>query len=209
MRTKPGRLGLLSLVLLILIGCAKAPQAEKESATQALEAARKAEAEIYAPAAWRAAVDTVASADRELSAQQKKFALARKFDRAKTLYVEGERLAHRAEQSAGEGKEAARTEAVSLLEDLEAMTARMHELFDSDRGRSMLSSSRTRSGMEGLQTELGQIETGMAALRSALEKEAYQDALLVGRPAHDQAESVLADLEEAIETGVVPIREEK
>jgi hypothetical protein len=200
------RTQLVALSLLLLVGCAKEPQAERESAQAALERARQAEAEIYAPAAYRAAVDTLGSADRELAAQQKRFAMARKFDRAKELYLESERLAQRAEEAAAEGMESARTEAESLQADLQAQTARMRELFESERGQSMLRSSRTGTAMEDLRTESGQVEAALSELELSLQRKAYRDALRIARSAHDQAESVLADLEQAIQTGVVPVR---
>ena len=206
MRTTVLRAQLLALSLLVLVGCGKGPEAERESARAALESARQAEAEIYAPGPYRAAVDTLASADRELAAQQKRFAMTRKFDRAKDLYVEAERLARRAEEAAAEGKESARTEAESLRADLQAKTARMRELFESERGQSMLRSSRTGTAMENLRAESEEVEAALSELELSLQREAYRDALRVARSAHDQAESILADLEQAIQTGVVPVR---
>ena len=67
----------LSLVAMGL-ACANAPQASIDEAKNALEAAREAGAEEYAPEAWQGAQDALTSAMTEVEAQNERFALLRR-----------------------------------------------------------------------------------------------------------------------------------
>ena len=56
-------LAVLALMLLALIGCSKAPEAEMQAAKSAFDAAKAAEAEQYAPASYKVANDTLTAAN--------------------------------------------------------------------------------------------------------------------------------------------------
>ncbi len=58
-------LALLALMLLVVVGCSKAPEAEMTAASAAFDAARAAEAEGYVPDAFRMAQDTLNAAQAE------------------------------------------------------------------------------------------------------------------------------------------------
>src|SRR3972149_3302484 len=65
----------LSLVAMGL-ACANAPQASIDEGKNALEAAREAGAEEYAPEAWQGAQDALTSAMTEVEAQNERVCLA-------------------------------------------------------------------------------------------------------------------------------------
>ena len=113
----------LSLVAMGL-ACANAPQASIDEAKNALEAAREAGAEEYAPEAWQGAQDALTSAMTEVEAQNERFALLRSYDAAEQLLEEAQQAANTAATEAAEARERARLEAEGLIQEAQtALTA--------------------------------------------------------------------------------------
>ena len=73
------------LVALVVVGCAKPPQAEIDAAKNAVQAAVSAEAGDYAGESLQEAQDAVAQLEQELKAQEEKFALFRSYKKASEL----------------------------------------------------------------------------------------------------------------------------
>jgi len=114
-------LALAALFLLALIaGCSKAPEAEMQAANQAIEAARTAEAEAYAPAAWRTAQDTLQAANAAKTEQDGKFALFRSYGKSKEMFVAAQTLANAASAAAETEKEKVKNEVIGLLSQAKA-----------------------------------------------------------------------------------------
>lgn len=114
-------LALAALFLLALIaGCSKAPEAEMQAANQAIEAARTAEAEAYAPAAWRTAQDTLQAANAAKTEQDGKFALFRSYGKSKEMFVAAQQLANAASAAAETEKEKVKQEVIGLLSQAKA-----------------------------------------------------------------------------------------
>ncbi len=67
----------LAALLAGLAACAEPPAAEEQSADQALQAARDAEAETYAPESLRAADTALQEARTEIQTQNERFAIMR------------------------------------------------------------------------------------------------------------------------------------
>jgi hypothetical protein len=114
-------LALAALFILALIaGCSKAPEAEMQAANQAIEAARTAEAEAYAPAAWRTAQDTLQAANAAKTEQDGKFALFRSYGKSKDMFVAAQQLANAASAAAETEKEKVKQEVIGLLSQAKA-----------------------------------------------------------------------------------------
>lgn len=114
-------LALAALFLLALIaGCSKAPEAEMAAASQAIDAARTAEAEAYAPAAWRTAQDTLQAANAAKTEQDGKFALFRSYGKSKDMFVGAQKLANTASAAAETEKEKVKQEVIGLLAQAKA-----------------------------------------------------------------------------------------
>ena len=80
------RVAFLSLtVAALLIGCAQAPQVELDAAKAAVDTAKAAQAEMYAPEALAEVQQAMTAAEAEIAAQAEKLAFLRKYDTAKQL----------------------------------------------------------------------------------------------------------------------------
>jgi peptidylprolyl isomerase len=108
-------LDLIALALLVFIGCAKAPEIETQKANSAMEAAKTAEADIYAPESFRLASDTLGVAATAKQEADGKFALTRNYSKAAALYANAELLANKAVQDATAKKAEAQNNANLLM----------------------------------------------------------------------------------------------
>jgi hypothetical protein len=93
-------IGLFVLALLAIVGCSSAPQTEMTNAETAMQAATAAEAEQYAPDAYRAAVDTLNAAQAAKTEQDSKFSLFRGYGKSKAMFIAAAALADTAKVQA-------------------------------------------------------------------------------------------------------------
>ncbi len=108
------------VAMMLQVGCAKAPEEAIQKATAALEAARTAEADVYAPDAFKMASDTLAAANAAKQEADGKSSLTRSYAQATTLYASAELLANKAVEEASANKAAAKNDAAQLLTQVKA-----------------------------------------------------------------------------------------
>ncbi len=113
-------LAVMALMLLALIGCSKAPEAEMQAAKTAMDAAKAAEAELYAPDAYRVANDTLNAANAAKTEQDSKFALFRSYGKSKEMFVRAQALASKAASDAAAEKERVKQEVMGLMTQAKA-----------------------------------------------------------------------------------------
>jgi len=111
---------LAAFALLVIAGCSKAPEAEMQAASNAINAARTAEAEQYVPNAFRMASDTLNAAMAAKQEQDSKFALFRSYGKSKEMFVRAQALADDATAKAAEEKERVRLEVTNLITEAQA-----------------------------------------------------------------------------------------
>ncbi len=111
------------LLVLLAVGCARIPQAEIDQAKAALDAAKTAEAALYAPQALQDAEAAVQAIDAAVQAKN--------FKQAGEQAVQAKSLAEKAAADAAAGKEQVKGEVTQLLAelpqsftDLEALAAK-------------------------------------------------------------------------------------
>jgi hypothetical protein len=113
-------LAVLAMMLLLVAGCSKPPEAEMQAAQVAIDAARTAEAEQYSPASWRTAQDTLNAANAAKQEQDSKFALFRSYGASKDMFVRAQALAEKASADAAAEKERMRVEVEGMLGQAQA-----------------------------------------------------------------------------------------
>jgi multidrug resistance efflux pump len=106
---------LMICALLLMVGCAKAPEQEIQTAKAAMDVATSAEAEAYASDAYRMAMDTLNAAEAAKQAADAKFSLFRSYGKSKELYARAEVLAKEAQATAESEKELVKVEAADML----------------------------------------------------------------------------------------------
>ncbi|MFZ1745684.1 MAG: hypothetical protein WAU17_07170 [Nitrospirales bacterium] len=103
-----------TLVLLfgtMLMACAEKPIQGTDSALQALQAAKQADAEKYAPESLRVAEDEYQKAQEEIAAQDDTFVMTRNYDAANAILVKVVADAEKAKTEAIASRQLVKTEA--------------------------------------------------------------------------------------------------
>ena len=108
-------------LLALMVGCSKAPEAEYQSAQAAMDAAKTAEAEVYVPDSFGAAVDTMNAAMAAKQEQDSKFALFRSYGKSKAMYARAQALANEAATKAQAEKERVRLEVTDMMAQAKAL----------------------------------------------------------------------------------------
>jgi flagellar capping protein FliD len=142
--------------LILLAGCGKEPVEQIAGTKDAMERAKSAEAETYAPQTYKMAADTLKAAMAAKAEADSKFKLLRS-------YKETERLAARAEVLANEAASQARSEK-------EHMSLEVTNLMDSARGAidSAYADLKNAPQGKGTKAEIELMKSDLAAAESAV-----------------------------------------
>jgi hypothetical protein len=190
--------GLWTVVLvattLSIAACAKAPQEEMTSAQAAIDQARTAEAEKYAAEGYRAASDSLSAAQAEIQAQNAKFALFRKYDRAKALIAASQSAAAKAQSDAAVNKTAAKTAADEALAAATSAVDSAKVMLD----RAPVGKD-NRADVEMMKTDLAGAETNLEQVRQAIAQEDYLGAKSQADAIRDKAMQIVNDVNAAME----------
>jgi hypothetical protein len=179
---------------LTIAACAKAPETELASAQAAIEQARAAEAEKYAAEGYRAANDSLAAAQAEIQAQNSKFALFRKYDRATALIAASQSAATKAQSDAAVNKQAAKTAAEEALATATAAVDSAKTMLD----RAPVGKD-NRADVEMMKTDLAGAETNLESVRQAIAQEDYLGAKSQADAIRDKAMQIVNDVTAAME----------
>jgi chromosome segregation ATPase len=117
-------------IAIALVGCAKPPTTELTGAKDALSAAQKAEASVYAASQLDEAKQAVDAAEAEVAAQDGKFAMTRNYDKAKQLITDATTKAKEAEDAAVKGKEEAKKKAEDALASVNTAMTSVDAMMD-------------------------------------------------------------------------------
>lgn len=187
-------LGLAVVLLVALVGCAKAPQQAIDAAKAAIEAAKGVEADRYAAEQFNAAQDTLDAAMAEIDKQSGKFALTRSYSTASKLLAAATTTANAAKDAAVANKQQVQVEAQQLLADAQAaIDAAKGLMKKAPRGKE------GRAALEAMQTDLGAIEASLAEVNTAMASGDYLTARDKANASLGRANSIAEELKMAIE----------
>lgn len=180
-------------VALVVVGCAKPPQAEIDAAKAAVQTAVSAEAGDYASGSLQAAQDAVAQLDQELKAQEEKFALFRSYKKTSELAAAAKSAAEKAEADAQAGKAQAKQEVETMMTEANALVTSVKEMIDkAPRGKG------TQADLEMLKSDLAGVESSLADAQNSYNAEKYLDAKAKIQSAMTAANDVKAAIEAAV-----------
>jgi len=152
-------------LLAVMVGCSKAPEAEMQNANAAMEAAKTAEAEIYAGDLFRAAQDTLNAAMAVRQEQDSKFALFRSYGKAKEGFVAAEQMFNNAATEAAAEKERVRVQVEQMMVEVKALVdTTVMALQKAPRGKgSKADIELIKTDLAAVQAQLTEAETDFAA----------------------------------------------
>jgi hypothetical protein len=179
------------VVTLLVISCAKLPEAEIDQAGTALAAAEAAGAQKYAPDAWNRAKQAMEMLNAELSAQGEKFRLLRNFKTAGTLAEEAVNFANQARAEADKKKAQLRADITKLIADVKNYLQSARTQLSGLPRTAALNTANLRSRLDAAEGLLEKAQSELAAER-------FDSAMASAGEARDSAVGVLRTIEQAV-----------
>jgi hypothetical protein len=178
--------------LLALAACAQAPQQAIDAANQALDKAKAAGAEEYAPEAWQLAQDSLKSATTEVQAQADKFALFRSYDQASQLLDKATKAADAAASEAASAKEEAKKRAEAAIQEAQAaLQAVQAALEKAPKGKG------TEADLMAMKAEVETMTASLAKAQEAFNAGKYLQVESGAKSVTEQANAITADIAQA------------
>jgi hypothetical protein len=193
---KKGLLKLVAFSVLVvtLASCAKAPQAEIDSANAAIAAAQTAGADRYVPESFNAASEALKTAVAAVAEQDAKFALFRNYDAAKTTLASVNTLAAKAVEETTAKKEALKAEVNQAVIDLNALIVANKELLaKAPKGKE------GKAALEAIGQEIAVVETVSTEVAAGVTNN--EDILTLSekiKPAVEKAKTINTELTEVM-----------
>ncbi len=185
-------IAVVAVIMLMLAGCGKPPETEIQNATAAFNAAKAAEAEQYAPEAYRAAMDTLNAAMAAKQEQDSKFALFRGYGKAKELYIKAEAMAKDAETRAAAEKEKVKAQVTDMLAQAQAaLTAANDAIKKAPRGKG------SQADIEMMKNDLATAQAGYDDAMNDFNAGKYLAAKTKVQVVIDKANSIVNEIQTA------------
>jgi len=186
-------ISVLSL-LLLLISCAKVPQADVDAAKLSVDAAKKAGADRYAPASFQTAVYALRSGLAQVEEQNAKFASFRNYGTAKTTLTSVTTLSNKAVEETAARKEALNAEVTDAVVELTVTIAADKELLaKAPKGKE------GKLAVEAIGLEIRVVETVLTEVSAGLtNKENILTLSEKVKPAVERAKAINTELTKVI-----------
>jgi hypothetical protein len=184
----------MAVMALCVTGCSKAPQAEIDEAKAALEQAAVAEADVYAAEQYAAAEDAMKRLEAELTVQEEKSSLFRRYGTAKELVAEVTTASEAAATAAVSGKaqvQAEATDAIAATRELLAEVQQMLAKAPTGKG--------TKADLAAMKADLEGVATALDEADATLAAGGFMQAKTGADAAREVLEQVQADITAAIE----------
>ena len=194
MRNKSVVTGLLVLTVLGMAACSKPPEQAIQAGSAALEQAKAAGAETYAPDALQAAQDALNRAEAEKKAQDEKFVLFRSYKSSEEMYAQAKVELDAATQAAAAGKELAKADATAAIEAAKAALASANEAL-----AAAPKSKDSKADLELWANDLGTYATTVTEAEAAIASEDYLGAKSQAESVTAKATEISASIQAAIE----------
>lgn len=194
MRNKSVVTGLLVLTVLGMAACSKPPEQAMQAGSAALEEAKAAGAETYAPEALQQAQDALNRAEAEKKAQDEKFILFRSYKSSEEMYAQAKTEFDAATQAAAAGKELAKADATAAIETANAALASANEAL-----AAAPKSKDSKADLELWANDLSTYATTVAEAEAALASEDYLGAKSQAESVTAKATEISASIQAAIE----------
>ena len=194
MRNKSVVTGLLVLTVLGMAACSKPPEQAIQAGSAALEQAKAAGAETYAPDALQAAQDALNRAEAEKKAQDEKFVLFRSYKSSEEMYAQAKTELDAATQAAAAGKEQAKADATAAIEAATAALASANEAL-----AAAPKSKDSKADLELWANDLSTYATTVTEAEAAIASEDYLGAKSQAESVTAKATEISASIQAAIE----------
>lgn len=179
------------LIVTMLSGCGKAPQAQIDAANAAIDSAMVLGAAVYVPAELSAVKDSMEAIMVEVEAQNSK--LFKKFGAVEEKLAVTLEAARKVQTGTLEKKEEVRKQVETLMTEIKTVIEENTKLFPrAPRGKE------GTAVLEQMKTEMATIEATVAEGQALYDKGEYMDAYNKVSAAKDTADKINTELKDAI-----------
>jgi hypothetical protein len=179
------KLGVVLSMMFIAAGCGSPPQAELDSAQAALDAAKQAQADVYAPDAYTRAKNSLADARAKVEQSD--------YEAAKTSAVQAKEQAEQALSLAGTNKQQMMVEAQNIANRVSTGLGDARTALDgAPRGKG------ADDDLDQLRADLGQAEASLSGARNSLNGGNAKSALEQAKSADNKLSSVQSAVQVAM-----------
>jgi uncharacterized membrane protein YccC len=183
----------LTAIIVLTVGCSKAPDEQVAAARSAVDSAMVAEAEKYAPEQFKAAKDSLDVALAEIEKQNSKFALSRKYGKSEQQLQSAESLARSAMVAAAANKAQIRSEAEEMLTQLQTAIEDTKALIEkAPRGKE------GTAAIESIKSDVAAVEMTLSGISEAMGKEDFIGARETASAGLQKLQSISDEINQAI-----------
>jgi hypothetical protein len=180
--------------MFILVGCAKQPTDDINTAQKAVEDAKAAGGEKYIPEDSKKVDDNLAAAQNEIKAQNSKFALSRNYDKAKQMLAQVKADAEKVKADIASKKEEAKKNALAGQDAARASVKEAKALLaKAPMGKG------ARADIEALKGDIKGLEDSVPELQQLIDKEDYVVATDKAKAIKEKADGVSNQIKEAMQ----------
>jgi hypothetical protein len=179
-------------VLLIAVGCAKAPTEKIVAAEKAVAEAKDAGADKYAAEDFAKLQSMLDTAKKEATEQDAKFALMRDYGKAEQLLGATQADAGRVTTETAKKKEEAKVAAVQAHQAAEEAVKKAQDLV------AQAPVGKDRAALEAIKADADGLTASLGAVKAALDGGDYQDAQSKAKAIQDKAQAVAKEIEDAL-----------
>ncbi len=175
-------------------GCAKAPTSEIEATQKTVETTRAAGSSDYLPAEDKALSDKLNAAMQEIKTQDEKMAPFRNYEQAQKMLAEVRQQAGQLQTASSQKKEEAKQQAAALQSAASQAVQKAKDLLaQAPKGKG------SEADLAALHADVDALGESMPAVQQAIDKGDYRDAISKATPIKEKAESISAEVEQAIQ----------
>ena len=182
---------MLALVVLV-IGCSKAPTEKVAAAEQAVNDARASGAPKYLPEEFAKLESTLMNAKHEIAEQDAKFGLMRDYEKADQMLVAAQADAGRLASETGRKKEESKTSAVQAQQAAQGAVKNAQDLV------AKAPVGKDRAAVEAIKADVEGLANSLPEVQKAIDAEDYQAAQAKAKAIQDKSQAVSAEIETAL-----------
>lgn len=177
----------------LVFGCAEKPVQGTDAALQAIQAAKEAGAQEYAPEALRLAEDEYQKAQEEITVQDTSFVLTRNYETANTILTKVVSNAQEAKNQAVANKQQVKVEAENAVAQAKASLEEAKILLtQAPKGKG------TQADLQALQGDIQAAETTLSEIEPIMAKEDFLGA----KAKAESAQGLAARVHEQVATAM-------
>ena len=182
----------ITLSLLLLVACAKAPTEKVTAAEKAVEDTKAAGAATYVPEEFAKVEGILANARKEISEQDGKMGFLRDYGKAEQLLASAQTEAARVKTDAEKKKEEAKAAALQAQQAAQAAVKKAQDLV------AKAPVGKDRAAVQAIKADAQGLEMSLAEVQAAMDAGDYQAAHAKAKAIQDKSELVSNEIQGAL-----------